>query len=197
MPRNAAARKGATHASRADLNPLHLVQEVKTKYPEAANDEIIRRVRTLLSTTKACYQKAFDTYAIHNLIRTVEHDQMIARSGGAKVVTPFATGGKGAGSKADAPSIAPQDNRAAIEQAEAARNGRVAERVKMVTRVLILSLLSPDGKRVYGELPISDFIKLGERQAALGRKKIKQGHKPTDLLGTATTNQELDEALNG
>lgn len=198
MPRASTARKGATHASRADLNPLHLVQEVKNKYPEAANDEVIRRVRALLSSTKARYQEAFDTYAIHNLIRTIERDQEIARSGGAKVVSPFATGGKGEGNKADAPNIAPkqlpppktaaelEDERHEIEKR------RIAERdhAKAAVKLVLLDLVAPNGK-LWRDLSIAEYMKIGERQFKHGKSMIDAGHAQTELLVKATSEAEL------
>ncbi len=80
--------------------------------------------------------------------------------------------------------------KAADRHADAQRRAGEKIQAKEAVRLVLLDLLSPTGK-VWRDLSIAEYMKIGEKQLKHGKRMIASGHKRAELLATATTEAEL------
>lgn len=176
------------------------VKRVMEQYPLDTREQIVVKVRQrvlpkALTGEAGKFLPSFVDYATINAWRAIKNGEHAADDLPQTSTTPV----KGASSDKFTGSGATLTIKSAAEledERHIAEQRRIAEReqAKKDVKLVLLDLVSPSGK-LWRELSIAEYMDIGVKQQKHGAKLLAEGHKKSELLNTATNEDEIQKVF--
>lgn len=175
------------------------VKRVMEQYPLDSREQIIVKVRQrvlpkALTGDAGKFLPSFVDYATINAWRAIKNGEQAVDDLPASTPAPTPPPSPTAATNIPAP---PVKTAAELEdERHTAETRRIAEReqAKKDVKLVLLDLVAPNGK-LWRELSISEYMEIGVKQQRHGQKLISAGHKKSELLATATSEDEMQKVF--
>lgn len=160
------------------------VKRIMDRYPEASREEIVRRVRALVTGRDHKYLASFVDYATINAWRVIREGERRPADNSDYSAANLAPD--------KAPPMKTAAELDAARQAALQQRGEAREQAKADVKMILLDLVAPNGK-LWRDLSIAEYMNFGKRQFHHGQAMLKAGHKKSELLATATDEADLQK----
>lgn len=178
------------------------VKRVMDQHPAYSREQIVAKVRQLVLpkhlSGDSKYLPAFVDYATINAWRAVKLGETSFDPPAPTPSKDHATEPTGKATPGQPRPVVPIKSAAELEdERHQAELRRIASRdtAKQNVKAVLLNLVAPNGK-LWRELTLLEYGTFGQRQHEHYKAMIAAGHTDSELLDKATSDAEIDAALN-